>query len=61
MVQHLFKLNGLYRAPDGKVYKVVVSDVFNIRLFEIVTGSMVGPMIKLRYDDRLAKSLVEVE
>ncbi|MDR2665462.1 MAG: hypothetical protein LBC21_04190 [Oscillospiraceae bacterium] len=61
MVQHLFKLNGFYKAPDGKMYKVVVSDVFNIRLFEIVGGNMVGPMIKIRYDDDFAKSLVEVE
>lgn len=61
MVQHLFKLNGCYRAPDGKVYKVVVSDVFNVRLFEIADGNMVGPMIKIHYDDDFAKSLVEVE
>ncbi|MDR1590298.1 MAG: hypothetical protein LBS51_08940 [Oscillospiraceae bacterium] len=61
MVQHLFKLGGFYKAPDGKLYKVVVSDVFNIRLFEIADGNMTGPMIKIRYDDDFAKSLVEAE
>ena len=60
MVQHLFKLNRLYKAPDGKVYKVVVSEVFNVRCFEIVEGHMVGRMIKFLPTSDFAKSLVEV-
>ncbi|MGI5971031.1 MAG: hypothetical protein ACOX7P_04825 [Oscillospiraceae bacterium] len=60
MVQHMFKLNGLYRAPDGRVLKVVVSEVFNIRCFEVVDGKMVGSMIKFHPESEFAKSLVEV-
>jgi hypothetical protein len=59
MIQHLFKLNGIYKAPDGKLYKIVVSDVFNLRMFELDNGNMVGPMIKTHYDSDFAKSLVE--
>jgi hypothetical protein len=60
MVQHMFKLNGLYKAPDGKVYKIVCSEVYNLRCFEIVNGNMVGKMIKIHPASELAKSLVEV-
>lgn len=60
MIQHMFKLGGLYKAPDGKVYKVVCSEVFNLRCFEIVGGNMVGGMIKIHPTSDLAKSLVEV-
>ena len=60
MIQHLFKLGGLYKAPDGKVYKVVVSEVYNLRCFEIVGGNMVGGMVKIHPTSDLAKSLVEV-
>ena len=60
MVQHLFKLNSLYKAPDGKILKVVVSEVFNIRCFEVVNGNLAGPMIKIHPTSDYAKSLVEV-
>ncbi|MDR2132713.1 MAG: hypothetical protein LBP30_05120 [Clostridiales Family XIII bacterium] len=60
MVQHMFKVGGLYKAPDGKVYKVVLSEVYNLRCFEIVDGHMTGGMVKIRPDSDLAKSLVEV-
>ncbi len=60
MVQHMFKLGSLYKAPDGKVYKVVLSEVFNIRVFEIVNGNMVGGMIRFLPESDFAKSLVEV-
>jgi hypothetical protein len=58
MVQHLFKVGGLYRAPDGKEYRVVLSEVYNLRCFEIADGHMTGGMIKIRPDSELAKSLV---
>lgn len=60
MVQHLFKLNSLYRAPDGRVFKVVVSEVYNLRCFEIVNGNLVGGMLKIHPTSDFAKSLVEV-
>jgi hypothetical protein len=60
MIQHMFKLGGLYKAPDGKVYKVVVSEVYNLRCFEIVGGNMVGGMVKIHPTSDLAKSLIEV-
>ena len=60
MVQHRFKLNGLYRGPDGKLLKIVVSEVYNLRCFEIADGSMVGPMIKIHpasdYADRMMET-----
>ncbi|HHT17515.1 MAG TPA: hypothetical protein GXZ77_07405 [Papillibacter sp.] len=61
MVQHLFKLNGLYKTPEGKILKIVCSEVWNLRCFEIVDGNMVGPMIKIHPTSDLAKSLVEIE
>ena len=60
MVQHLFKVGGLYRAPDGKLYKVVLSEVYNLRCFEIVDGHMTGGMVKIHPTSDLAKSLTEV-
>ncbi len=60
MVQHMFKLNGLYKTPDGKILKVVCSEVYNLRCFEVVNGNLVGPMIKIHPTSELAKSLVEV-
>ena len=60
MVQHLFKKDGLYKTPDGKVLKIIVSEVWNLRCFEVVDGSLVGPMIKIHPESDLAKSLVEV-
>jgi hypothetical protein len=61
MVQHKFKLGGLYKTPDGKILKVVVAEVWNLRCFEIVDGNMVGPMLKIHPESDLAKSLVEIE
>jgi hypothetical protein len=60
MVQHLFKVGGLYRAPDGKIYKVVLSEVYNLRCFEIADGHMTGGMVKIHPTSELAKSLTEV-
>ncbi len=60
MVQHLFKLNSLQRAPDGRVFKVVLSEVYNLRCFEVVGGNMVGGMVKIHPASDFAKSLVEV-
>ena len=60
MVQHKFKLNGFYKTPEGKVLKVVLSEVYNLRCFEMVDGKMVGPMIKIHPESDLANSLVEV-
>lgn len=61
MIQHMFKLNGLYKTPDGKILKVVCSEVYNLRCFEVVNGNLVGRMIKIHPTSDLAKSLVEVE
>ena len=58
MVQHMFKKEGLYKEPDGKLLKVVVSEVWNLRCFEIVNGKMVGPMIKIHPESDRAKALV---
>ena len=60
MVQHLFKKDGLYKTPEGKVLKVAVSEVWNLRCFEIVNGKMTGPMIKIHPESDRAKALVEV-
>lgn len=60
MIQHIFPLNSLQKAPDGKVYKVVCSEVYNLRCFEIANGDMVGPMVKIHPASELAKSLVRV-
>jgi hypothetical protein len=59
-IQHKFKLNTLYRTPDGRVLKTVVCEVYNLRLFEIKDGHMTGPMIKIHPRSELADSLVEV-
>ena len=60
LVQHMFKKDGLYKRPDGKTLKVVVSEVWNLRCFEIVNGKMTGPMIKIHPESDEAKALVEV-
>jgi hypothetical protein len=60
MIQHMFKLGSLYKTPDGKVLKVVCSEVYNLRCFEIVNGNMVGGMLKIHPASDLAKSLVEL-
>ncbi|QDR81192.1 hypothetical protein [Sporomusa termitida] len=61
MIQHLFKLNSLYRAPDGRVFKIVVSEVYNLRCFEVINGNLAGGMIKIHPTSDLAKSLVAVD
>ena len=61
MVQHSFKRDTLYKTPDGKTLKVIVSEVWNLRCFEVVDGKMIGPMIKIHPESDLAKSLVEVQ
>lgn len=60
MVQHLFKVGGLYQAPDGTVYKIALAEVYNLRCFEFKDGRMVGPMVKIHPLSDLAKSLKEV-
>lgn len=60
MVQHLFKVGGLYQAPDGKVYKIALAEVYNLRCFEFKDGHMTGPMVKIHPLSDLAKSLKEV-
>ena len=61
LVQHMFKKDGFYKTPDGRTLKVVVSEVWNLRCFEIVDGKMTGPMLKIHPESDLAKSLVEVK
>ncbi len=61
MVQHMFKVGGLYKTPDGKVLKVVLAEVYNLRCFEVVDGNLVGGMIKIHPTSDLAKSLVAVD
>ena len=60
MVQHLFKVGGLYQAPDGKIYKIALAEVYNLRCFEMKDGHMTGPMVKIHPLSDLAKSLKEV-
>lgn len=60
MIQHMFKLGGLYKTPDGKILKVVTSETWNLRCFEVVDGNLVGGMLKIHPTSDLAKSLVEV-
>jgi hypothetical protein len=60
MVHHMFKLGGLYKTPDGRVLKIVLSEVYNLRCFEVVDGNLVGGMIKIHPQSELAKALVEV-
>ena len=60
LVQHMFEKDALYKEPDGKVIKVVVPEVWNLRCFEIVDGHMTGPMIKIHPESERAKALVRV-
>lgn len=60
MSHHMFKVGGLYKDPAGRVFKVALSEVYNIRCFEIMDGNMVGPMVKIHPTSELAKSLLEV-
>jgi hypothetical protein len=58
-VQHLFKVGGVYKAPDGKRYKVVLSEVYNLRCFELdKKDNMIGPMVKIHPTGKLAKTLI---
>jgi hypothetical protein len=62
MVQHKFKVNGRYRTPDGKMLKVVLSEVYNLRCFELDDrGNMVGGMIKIHPESELASKLVSAD
>ena len=60
MIQHLFKRDGLYKEPDGKVLKIVTSEQWNLRCFEFADGRLTGPMIKIHPESDRAKALVEV-
>jgi len=60
-VHHLFKVNGIYATPEGKKYKVVLSEVYNLRCFEVDdNGNMSGPMVKIHPLSDLAKTLKAV-
>jgi len=61
MVQHMFKVGGFYKEPDGKVLKVVLSEVYNLRCFEFKDGHLIGGMIKIHPESDRAKALVPVE
>lgn len=62
MVQHMFKVNGRYRTPEGKTIKVVLSEVYNLRCFELdEKGNMTGPMIKIHPESELASKLVYLD
>jgi len=60
MVHHMYKKNGLYREPDGKLIRVCVPETWILRCFEVVDGKMTGPMIKISPESDRAKALVEV-
>jgi hypothetical protein len=60
-VHHMFKVNGVYATPEGKKYKVVLSEVYNLRCFAVDDkGNMSGPMIKIHPTSDLAKTLSPV-
>ncbi|MDR2360690.1 MAG: hypothetical protein LBD85_05365 [Oscillospiraceae bacterium] len=57
-VQHLFKVNGVYVTPENRKYKVVLSEVYNLRCFELdASGNMIGPMVKIDPRGDIAKTL----
>jgi hypothetical protein len=58
-VQHKFKVGGVYRAPDGRQYKIALAEVYNLRCFEMKDGQLIGPMVKIHPESELADSLVE--
>ena len=60
MIQHIFKRDGLYKEPDGKVLKVIVSELWNLRCFEVKDGRPTGSMIKIHPQSERAKALIEV-
>jgi len=59
LIQHMFKKDGFYKEPDGKVLKIVTSEVWNLRCFEVVNGKQVGPMLRIHPLSDRAKALVE--
>ena len=61
MIQHMFKRETLYKEPDGTVLKIVTSELWNLRCFQIVNGKMTGGMIKIHPESDRAKALVEVK
>lgn len=60
MVHHCFKPGGLYREPDGTILKIAVSEVYNLRCFEVRGGHLVGKMIKIHPQSDRAKALTAV-
>ncbi|MGD9162949.1 MAG: hypothetical protein PVG39_31375 [Desulfobacteraceae bacterium] len=60
MVQHMFKLGSLQKAPDGRIFKVMLSEVYNLRCFEVKDDNLIGRMIKIDPTSDFAKSLVEL-
>ena len=58
MIQHMFKKDGFYKEPDGTILKIVTTEVWNLRCFQIVNGKMTGPMIKIHPESDRAKALV---
>ena len=62
MVQHKFKLNGRYKTADGKTIKIVASEVFNLRCYELdKDGNMVGKMLKIHPESEEAAKLVALD
>ena len=61
MIQHKFKKDGFYKAPDGKVFKIITSELWNLRCFEFADGRLIGPMVKIHPESDYAKSLVETQ
>lgn len=57
-IQHMFKAGAKYQAPDGKLYKLVLCEVYNLRCFEIKEGKFTGPMLRIHPTSKLAQSLV---
>ena len=55
-----FAFVGCGKKDDGKVYKIALAEVYNLRCFEIKDGHMTGPMVKIHPLSDLAKSLKEV-
>ena len=59
MIQHMFKKDGFYKEPDGKVLKITTSELWNLRCFEVVNGKQVGQMLRIHPESDRAKALVE--
>ncbi|MCL2365500.1 MAG: hypothetical protein FWC75_00440 [Oscillospiraceae bacterium] len=61
MIQHTFKRDALYKEPNGTILKLVTTELWNLRCFEIKNGKMTGGMIKIHPESDRAKALVEVK